>query len=473
MSSLVFFGAGASKPFGIPTMQEMVAEFEEKLSEDATVFEFYSKIKKVLIKEYGNSDIDIESILSVINGIAANTNPSELGHFVFYYVSNNCSDNKFSEDKVETAKKLQKQLQNYIKDVCAVKISDDRINKIYDKSYMPLFKHIQGEKGNYGGVKLTQEWKAYTTNYDNIFEDFWNAFNTPVDHFETEGNSTTYVFINKSLQNRSFCKLHGSLDWTKEIETDRIVRKNPLGYAINETKGEIMLFPIQQKDLYLHPWFTLFQDLKSGLLEKQHWYVVGYAFNDEFIRNVFQESLINNDKKLIIINPEAEQVKNKFPDSIKEKIDALPIKFGDEFFSLQFTDYLDGVKTLVVRFVGNRLDIKCNKIITSVKILNEMSSIGDVNPEDVVELRNSNYVLFNMNNPKCVEIKLEIKIKHAYADEIELTMSNDTKKLDFGIDYGSSVIANSHEIKDYEQIHERIWMKEPIKLDKTKLYIHS
>ena len=89
MTNLVFLGAGTSKPFGIPTMQEMVIEFEKELKNNhAELFDFYSKIKDVLIKEYGDSKIDIESMLSVINGISANTKPAELGHFVFYYMSN-------------------------------------------------------------------------------------------------------------------------------------------------------------------------------------------------------------------------------------------------------------------------------------------------------------------------------------------------------------------------------------------------
>ena len=59
MTYLLFFGAGASKPFGIPTMQEMVSDFENALKDDNTLYDFYFKIKDVLIKEYGDSKIDI------------------------------------------------------------------------------------------------------------------------------------------------------------------------------------------------------------------------------------------------------------------------------------------------------------------------------------------------------------------------------------------------------------------------------
>lgn len=507
MTSLVFFGAGASKPFGIPTMQEMVIEFEEKLKNNhAELFDFYSIIKDVLIKEYGYSEIDIESMLSVINGISENRKPAELGHFVFYYMSNNCSHNGFSLDEIKLANKLQEQLHNYIKDACKIKITNEQANMVYRRSYFPLFKLMKVNKVNYEGNPLVDKvnytgkilvnkvnyegdilvdnWKAYTTNYDNIFEDFWNVFRPPFDHFEKIGDSNIDYFNIKELPTKhTFSKLHGSLDWTKEVETGRIMRKKQAGFNRFPTEGEVMLFPIQQKDLYLHPWFTLFQDLKLGLSKKEIWYVIGYAFNDEFIKNVFQESLVRDpSKKLVIINPEAEKIKDKFPESIHKQIDILPINFGSKFFELQFEDYTENIKTIVLRFdtMNNplvekihQLIVKSNRNIQSAKILNDDISIknSNVNNARSINGKNKKQLFFEMENPNNVEIKLELKIDYMYGNEIELNISDDTEKLNFGIDYGSLMIASSHDIKNgYEELDGIIWMKDPIKLDKTKLY---
>lgn len=486
MGSLVFFGAGASKPFGIPTMQEMVIEFEEKLKNNhAELFGFYSKIKGVLVEEYRDSKIDIESMLSVINGISANTKPAELGHFVFYYMSNNCSHNEFSLDEIKLAKKLRIELQDYIKDTCKVKISKDKNDEIYEKSYLPLFRHMIGEKKSYDEDVLGYDWKAYTTNYDNIFEDFWSAYQSPKDHFEKIGNSDIdYFNIQELPMEDTFSKLHGSLDWTKEVKTGRIIRKKQAGFNRFQTKGEVMLFPIQQKDLYLHPWFTLFQDLKLGLSKKEIWYVIGYAFNDEFIKNVFQESLVRDPSKtLVIINPEAEKIKDKFPESIHKQIDILPINFGSKFFELQFEDYTKNIKTIVLRFDTmsdvlveqiHQLTVKSNCNIQSAKILNDGIYIMNSNVNNKygsIKDENKKQVFFKIANPTDVEIKLELKIDYMYGNEIELNISDDTEKLNFGIDYGSLMIASSHDIKNgYEKLGNTLWMKDPIKLDKTKLY---
>ena len=485
MTNLVFLGAGTSKPFGIPTMQEMVIEFEKELKNNhAELFDFYSKIKDVLIKEYGDSKIDIESMLSVINGISANTKPAELGHFVFYYMSNKNFD-AFSPDEITLAKTLQIKLQDYIKDTCKVKISKDKNDEIYQKSYLPLFRHMIGEKIDYEGEELEHNWKAYTTNYDNVFEDFWSAFQPPNDHFKKIDNSDRHYFnIGQLGMEHTFSKLHGSLDWTKEVKTGRIIRKKQAGFNRFQTEGEVMLFPIQQKDLYLHPWFTLFQDLKLGLSKKIIWYVIGYAFNDEFIRNVFQESLVSDSsKKLVIINPEAEQIKDKFPESINKQIDILPIKFGDKFFELQFEDYTKNRKTIVLRFATanellikktHQLTVKSNRNIQSAKILNDNISIKNSNVNNKngsINDENKKQVFFEIDNPNHAEIKLELKIDYTYDDEIELNISDNTKEPNFGIDYASLVIASSNDVKNgYEELGNMIWMKDPIKLDKTKLY---
>ena len=352
MTDLVFFGAGASEPFGIPTMEKMVKEFEEQIEEDKELLPFYCEIKRKLIEGYKDST-DIESILSVLEGIIANKKPVELGHFIFYYIFDNRPSEQFPSDEVKLAKKLRNKIHDYIKEVCNISNNDqEKIIETYKQTYLPLFKHISEEKKDYDGVALARKWKAYTTNYDDIFEDFWREFELPRDHFKRHKDSENYYFSVETLEEDStFCKLHGSLDWTKEVGKNRIVRKTDSKFKLLKTADDVMLFPIQRKDVYAHPWFTLFHDLKLGLSNKSKLYAIGYAFNDEFIKNAFQEALESDpDKKLIIINPVAEQIKGEFPESIRKQIELLPIKFGGKFFKLQFEDHVKRVKTIDVRF---------------------------------------------------------------------------------------------------------------------------
>ena len=479
MTDLVFFGAGASKPFGIPTMQKMVVQFEHDLKDDKKLHDFYHKIKDKLIEGYGPS-IDIESILSVLGGITKKKRPRDLGHFVFYYVSDDASSEQFSPDEIELAKKLQEKIYDYIRKVCKINNLEE-FKEEYDRSYLPLFKHISEEKIDYNGEALAHEWKAYTTNYDDIFEGFWRDYRLPEDHFKPQDSSENRFFDIKSLTYEpTFCKLHGSLDWMEEVEGTRIVRKTCRGHGRITTKDNVMLFPTQQKDVYAYPWFALFHDLQLGLSQKRKLYAIGYAFNDEFIKNAFQDALARNSaKKLIIINPDAEQIKGKFPKSVRKQIEVLPISFGGKFFELQFEDHVKRVKTLVVRFYIKHdpekmnyrlLAIKSNCTIKWSKIINFQEN-GILERETSPPAKFDNYVSYQIPCLHDMEIKLELQISYIYGGEIELYISDGTDDPIFEIDYCFPNIANSGYIKNkYKEVDGTWWPREPIKLDTTKLY---
>ena len=460
-------------------MQEMVSDFENSLKGNNALYDFYSHVKGMLVKEYGDSKVDIESMLSVFNGISTETKPTQLGHFLYYYVSQNCTNNKFSTDEIRFANDLKLKLYDYIKDKCKVHTKE---RKVYKMSYLPLFQHMEGKKRDYDGANLCNDWKAYTTNYDSIFEDFWRLLEPPVDHFQKNKNSNKYTFNTTSLDGtHTFSKLHGSLDWTREVSSRKIVRVEQEAYSLVETEGEIMLFPIEQKDLYLHPWFTLFQDLKIGLLSTQTWYVIGYAFNDEFIRNVFQESLVDDSsKKLILINPKAEDVKSKFSDNIQSQIDALPMQFGNESFEFQFREYTEGVMTVVVRFkttdsaMEHRIRIKSNHNIAFAKNLSSENIIfDDFILHNFMHTDNRNFVSIKTQNQKYdAEIKLELKIEYNYNNEIELHIYDDTEVPDFTIDYGSKTIFHSNNASK-EIIENKGNKSELIRIKLTNTDIYS
>src|SRR5947199_364307 len=91
-----------------------------------------------------------------------------------------------------------------------------------------------------------------------------------------------------------------------------------------------------------------FQDLKRSLQISYMCVIIGYAFNDEFIFEVFQESLANGNK-MVIVNPHANELKSKFPQKYEGNIIALPIRFGTEYFGPQIQDFFAGVKTLKIK----------------------------------------------------------------------------------------------------------------------------
>lgn len=482
MTCLIFFGAGASKPFGIPTMQEMVVEFEEELKDsNQKLFEFYLEIKNKLIEEYGESQIDIEIMLSVINGIAMNLKPSKLGHFIFYYASINNISNEFPSNMVDNAKKLQKLMHEYITKACKGTMQED-INITYRKSYVPFFRCINGNKIQSKNLELVLDWKAYTTNYDNIFEDFWRDIKPPIDHFKKTDGLAKVSFETEQLPDEhTFSKLHGSLDWTMEEDTSKLIRKTSTSFNLSTTKGQIMLFPIQQKDLYLQPWFTLLQDLRLGLSKKDTWYVIGYAFNDIFIKNMFEESLKSRNARLIIVNPEAKEIKDKFSDQIRDKIDALPIKFGDESFALEFKAFTTKIIKLNVRITCYKhSDPMQNEIIirNSLDMIQTYTLSDNITNSSITHERK--VATINIKNPNYTDIEFQLQISYNYENEIKLEFTSaisgfpDTSELCFTINYKEKMIY------DYTQankvpvaLEEQPGLHYTIKLDKNTLFANE
>lgn len=234
MSDLIFLGAGASRPFGIPTMQEMVTKFENEIKAENELFEFYSQIKKTLNEQFGSGLVDIEAMLSVVEGISKETKAMDLGHFAFYYISKIGLTSPFDEQEKQIAVKLLEKLKEYIKKSCTINIPSQKIKEVYDLSYVPLFGALKESNYEKFGDKLhlAVGWKAYTSNYDDVFEGFWNNFRVPKDHFDQIQNSDNFVFNPNKLilDEHSFVKLHGSLDWTFNKYSGEVIKKKRSGY---------------------------------------------------------------------------------------------------------------------------------------------------------------------------------------------------------------------------------------------------
>ncbi|MGH9926226.1 MAG: hypothetical protein ACREAS_04975, partial [Nitrososphaera sp.] len=67
-----FFGAGASIEFGIPSMKKMTTSFATKIRNKASTSKeskIFDDIYDALTGVYGNNNVDLEAIMSVIVGL--------------------------------------------------------------------------------------------------------------------------------------------------------------------------------------------------------------------------------------------------------------------------------------------------------------------------------------------------------------------------------------------------------------------
>lgn len=340
---LFFFGAGASAPFGIPTMKEFVVDFEADLKENGTEEErnLYTKIKSTLSKRLGK-EVDLEAVFTVIDGYM-NFNFERLGLLSLY-----CFDNYISKMKkipspsydaeVEICESLRDKFQNFVRNKCA--IPDESFGKIR-LAYRDFFNRFALELKADGvqshrRFSWCNQWTLFTTNYDTSLEYYWRqvvnwSIDTGFTHDSTRGvdvlDSRRFLDVGTALK---LLKLHGSISWRIEKGTNLVTEETTLGGRSlmgRRFVGEMMIYPIAEKELYLDPYISMLLRLNRELRSKSVWVVIGYSFNDPIIREIFTRNS-NQDKHLILVHPHASDVKADRLNRIKGKVITMKEKFG-------------------------------------------------------------------------------------------------------------------------------------------------
>jgi hypothetical protein len=391
---MLFLGAGASKRFGITTMDEMSREFEnnvdrllnDAVEEQSTEKQLYQEIRNTL----GTNDL--EDILTVLNDLSEEVrNPSvkflksSLIKWMPLIPLKNMQGRVIAREKfipsifveVGVAKKLQLKIIQFIKENCVLKEEEEKLRDII-RVYDQLFEILKCNSSSIFDI--------FTTNYDLIIEKYYdlhtqeyNLFSKKYDYVEnlrrisyTDGffsiaftasggsidiadgyyawNPKRYAEIiryanNKDIPTIKLFKLHGSID--QYIEGDKIVKRDilyPIPTASGEERLESMIYPMREKEVYKDPFFELFTRLKTNLLSEKICIVIGYSFGDEHIRNIFFDAVKRNPKvKILLGNKKPDEVmKNLEP--IKDNIIPIEGEFGKESFFERLKEELEKCK---------------------------------------------------------------------------------------------------------------------------------
>lgn len=354
--ALIFLGSGASVPFGLPTMKQFVFEFEKHLqqrqphdsSDDTKDMIFlYEDIKNTLTQIHGYADL--ESVFSVIEILSRNVLYAELEFPSSYLISKlNTGRSKgriTSDDKQAVALGLLNIYKEFVRERLDFdEYPEERIDEVFADFYNTIsedhhdasIKTIQIEGKNY----ILPDYLVYTTNYDLIQEIYWQGITEINNLIESDDRGREILDLKRLDEDYShrlngrqlkYVKLHGSLNLYRLgdgtiAKLDRPRKK----YGRSLVQEELMIYPIQQKNLYLYPWFDLFRQFKSDLDHTKNWIFIGYSFNDEFITNMILEILKKGNKKLIIVSPHASEIKEKKFSDHKESIVDICAKFGEK-----------------------------------------------------------------------------------------------------------------------------------------------
>jgi hypothetical protein len=327
---LFFFGAGASKPFDIPTMKEMVSEFQKELASTSgsgvrSEVRMYNQVTASLKETFGR--VDLESVFTVVDAISQGKTLKDLGYFATFLAKDRRSASLLRpplREELQVAQRLKARFEGYVKRVCWVK--PDKLNGILS-TYLNFFNEVFGARttgGSFGqfnheGTPYNYDpsWDFFTTNYDNVLEVLWrsgimqNALNTGFQYDSTSKSEVWSPTILAQQGQPRLVKLHGSVTWWKEEGTGRIVEKDQppdAAYLPRKFGEQIILYPIQQKDAFVPPYFDMFYVLRQMLGGTGKWIVVGYSFGDEILRSMFAKASTAN-TTLVLVHPDSQAAK--------------------------------------------------------------------------------------------------------------------------------------------------------------------
>lgn len=345
---LIFLGAGASAPFGIPTMTQMAEEFEANLKKRLPPYITLFDDIKYQLKGY--ESFDIEALLTVLQDII------EIDK-MHYKVFNKPSVHYFSswgllfqrmieinkdaaKRKHSDAEKLLKEVKGFIAERCLVKnLSFDIYHEFFQQVMVQNGIDYWGSIQRSGTTLNSIRCVIFTTNYDQVIEAYCRRKKLDYECGQLANelleigasNDRLYLSSENLFQ---IHKLHGSINWYEDqdknlrwlTEAAQSGKTTLMGEQIIK---ELLIYPAQEKYTFREPFYSMFHALKDQLIKSRNCYVVGYSFRDDDILGLFHDAMdLNKSLRIFLIDHNADKiVKDKF-NRFSDRIKQLPMEFS-------------------------------------------------------------------------------------------------------------------------------------------------
>lgn len=329
---LLFLGAGASKPFGIPDMKELteivIKELKSRNKPTWMIEDIKTRVENFNIKP------DIESILTCVDAL---NNPElgvkNAGAFAAYLSRFTKPKELYYGKNKDFYKNISEEIREIIKDHCFLPKDDNKIKTIID-TYDRFFKFLN--------IEFLHGLNVFTTNYDYCFEtycsekqiNFFDGFIIPKNGIQT------FIGMENTHEEVNICKLHGSSNYVINdrntiIKTDHIIKPGSRITGGRIAK-EAMVFPTNEKYFSNDPYFSLLNKLRneliSGIKRRQDRIIViiGYSFRDHTINNAFIDATKKpafKNKRIFLIDPFAKDIIKNNISELSDFIEPINHKF--------------------------------------------------------------------------------------------------------------------------------------------------
>ena len=263
------FGAGSSlatkneKSLIVPALGKMTTDIVAKISDIKKEF----KIALEEIKEeLGQENLNIETILSNLEQKSI-------------FIGNGKLNSLLKKDFEELIIEIKKNVREF------VSVHKTKENKIVEKEIVNELVHT--DFANWiGQAERKYPIEIFTTNYDFLFE--LGLENKEIPYYDGFCGSLRPFFNPESLEDFSFLakqtklwKIHGSLGWHFDKDTEKILRVSP-------DDDDILIYPssLKYKDSKKQPYESLLDRLTNFLkLDDSILITCGYSWGDEHINS--------------------------------------------------------------------------------------------------------------------------------------------------------------------------------------------
>lgn len=334
---ILFTGAGASVPLGKPVMADFVSKLMKQVHGDnRQLLEILLKARKP----------DLEVVMEELETLSK-LDYTRTSVFIPYPDQKPQPMSGQPGQLLEITTGLVGEVQSNIKHQIIREyrdIDENSVTECYGPIFDAIFESVSREKYCL---------PIFTTNYDSAIEvfcadkedyaltdGFTGAGGFRRDHWS--GNTFASFALKPKKRNIVLFKMHGSVDWMLETQSDRIGRSFPMYDALEEGRYKnVLIYPAMNKVATNDPYFTAYNYYARCADQAKLCLTIGYSFRDyDALSRLRGSMLLNNALKLALLSPDA----NKLLENLQlpqKQVEPLPFRFGEPKGS---NDYLSAIR---------------------------------------------------------------------------------------------------------------------------------
>ena len=336
---VLFTGAGASKPLGMPTMLEFRKQFSDTLPQNDEAV-LWQHVVAQSAEFYGTSpeSIDIEQVLTCIEGCELSPKKSAALWESIYGMQHGVP----TIEQIHEFRQGLWSIRNDVLDKICATYTDPEPKDVM-RCYVPLFKMLEDTTGQ-------TTTNVFTTNYDLTFEVLGDTkpdifeFEV-VDGFRSQSPGVEVFarnFVPKYNARHAIVlrKLHGSTSWKGQLPNPNFLKASPGKYVHDDGKRTIIIYPTRKKaasqNLHTSPFNQAYGGLESLFSQMdilKVLLVIGYGFGDTEVREAIEHGLTLEDRaEVVVVDPSAthEHVAGLFPNIDKSRFRVIQCRFGED-----------------------------------------------------------------------------------------------------------------------------------------------